>query len=127
MIPATGSRRILQEPVLFLQIPAVSRPEQAGTGRKHTVPETVVFQIFLITGLTQELVSFQPETHRNAAVSTRKLTESTRIRVETNGMHNRIFLPFYRSKIYLSRSLPNMGFFLNCSEIFNPHYRIFLD
>jgi hypothetical protein len=47
MILATGSRRILQESVLFLQIPAVSRPEQAGTGRKHTVPETVVFQIFL--------------------------------------------------------------------------------
>jgi hypothetical protein len=33
------------------------------SGRKNTVPGTVVFQIFPVTGLTQELVSFQSETH----------------------------------------------------------------
>jgi hypothetical protein len=68
------------------------------SSRNHTVPGTVLLLIFPVTGITQEVVRFLTETNCNAAVSTLKLTETTRIRIETYGMPNRILFPFLSIK-----------------------------
>jgi hypothetical protein len=109
MIPTSGFRE-------FPLLPGQNKPEPAGnmhgtskqySSRKHTVPGTVLLLIFPVTGITKELASVLPETQWNAVVSTRKLTESTRIRVETDGMHNRIFfLLSYRLKIHFLDGFP---------------------
>ncbi len=95
------------------------------SGRKHTVPGTVLFLTPPDTGILQELASFLPKTYWNAAVSTGKLTESTCIRLETDGNPNQIFFTFLSIKNPFNEIAPQYRLFLNYSGIFNPQEDFF--
>jgi hypothetical protein len=114
----------------FPPFPSRNKPEPVGnthgtwkqySGRKHTVPGTVLLLVFPVTAMTPELVSFLPETPWNATVSTRKLTE--RQRIQTNDTHSTIC---FENKTPVRDNVPCIRIFSGFFRIFNPHDRIFL-
>ncbi len=88
----------------FPPVPSRNKPEPAGNipGKwkqyfdwKITVPGTVLFPSFPVTGTTPESCSFQSEIHRNISVSDRKAMENSSIRVNTAGLPYGISFDFF--------------------------------
>ncbi len=118
----------------FRPFPGWNKPEPAGniygiwkqySSRKHTVPGTVLFLIFPVTGITSELVSLLSEIHWSTAVSARKLMETTRIpfsdffQISPDFFPgHRIFLEFFQDFLgFFALFILPIGFFLDFLKI----------